>query len=64
MLLSEFLKRMIGRFSAKWEKIKMCDYADIAALGSGPLTFQTLHLKDTALKVERLFAKESFGELK
>jgi hypothetical protein len=33
MLLSEFYSRMIGRFSAKWEKIKLRDYAGVVALG-------------------------------
>ena len=29
-----------------------------------PLPVQTLHRKNLALKVERMFAKESFSELK
>jgi hypothetical protein len=33
MLLSELCSRMIARFSAKWEKIKLRDYADVVALG-------------------------------
>jgi hypothetical protein len=33
MLLSEFCSRMIARFSAKWEKIKLRDYAGVVALG-------------------------------
>jgi hypothetical protein len=34
MLISKFLKRMIGRFSAKWEKIKLRDYTDVAAIAT------------------------------
>jgi hypothetical protein len=34
MLLSEFYSRMIGRFSAKWEKIKLRDYAGVVAVSA------------------------------
>jgi hypothetical protein len=63
------LCRRCGRFSRRWclhssATFECGDKNEKANRPNANFLSKPFHLKDLVLKVERLFAKESFGELK